>query len=339
MPSGSTRYPGLRRLAIGALIVLLIQVVGLVVCGALLMAGGDVVEGLALVCGTLLLGAVGVLLFSHALVTHRLAGTTHRVYGAALESLDELRRQTGHAKTVAENSTLSDWAKRVVYREKDHEFVRDMIAAAIVRQDWALAEHLIEDMDTQLGYAEEAARQRAELTRVRQSPQADQVEAALRRIDELCTALKWRQARQETARLQTLFADDERIRGLPRTLELRRQQRKRQLLQDYDKAVHVQDMERAHNILIELDEYLTPNEVAALKDSARGVFKARLLQMGVRFSLAVNDRKYPEAIAVGETLMREFPNSRYAHEIADMMPALRQRSLQESRHDGQPTAS
>ncbi|GAG49454.1 unnamed protein product, partial [marine sediment metagenome] len=51
---------------------------------------------------------------------------------------------------------------------------------------------------------------------------------------------------------------------------------------------------------------------------------------------AVTDKQYRSAIEVGEELVREFPNSRYAREIVSMMPALRQHLLKEAGHDGPP---
>ena len=135
-------------------------------------------------------------------------------------------------------------------------------------------------------------------------------------------------------REQGVSESDQRIVGLPRELDLRRQQYKRTLLKEYDEAVRTQNVDVAHRLLFRLDHYLAPNEAAALKESARGVFKAKLLQMGVEFSLAVTDKHFRRAIDVGERLIREFPNSRYAQEIHSTMPVLRQRAVQEAHAHG-----
>jgi hypothetical protein len=56
------------------------------------------------------------------------------------------------------------------------------------------------------------------------------------------------------------------------------------------------------------------------------VFKEKLANLGKQFSTAVQDHRWIEAIRVGETVMREFPNSRIAQEVRENMDSLRQRA-------------
>ena len=46
------------------------------------------------------------------------------------------------------------------------------------------------------------------------------------------------------------------------------------------------DVDRSVALLKELDQYLTPSEAEAYKESARDVFRKRLQQMGVQFAPA-----------------------------------------------------
>jgi len=335
MPTTSVRFRAVRRVATTALY--LDIVAALIACGyGVYKAGtGDSPLGLAFVVGGATALLTGVLLYCHVLLTHKFVSNSYRLHDALLDTVELLRRQSEYNHTVAENSTLSDWAKRIVFREKDYEFLRDTIHGSIVRQDWEAADHLVHELDEEFGYREEADSFREEIVRARKATTEEKIIAALERFDHLCATQKWERARSESDRLQTLFPDDQRIANLPREVDLRRQQYKRHVLNTYGQAVRAHDVDRAHRLLFELDRYLAPNEAAALKDSARGVFKAKLLQMGVQFSLAVSDRKYRDAIEVGKQLVREFPNSRYAHEITTMMPALRQRIVQEDGDDGQ----
>ena len=282
--------------------------------------------GVALVAGGLLGLALGILLYGQMTLTHKFVNNSHRSYSILLDIGELLRRQGGYTHTIAENSSLSDWAKRVVYREKDYEYLRDTINSAIVRQDWKGAERFIKDLDEEFGMHEEATRLREEVEQARRATTEEKVDAALKRFDLLCQQQKWEQATSETARLSSLFPAEPRIEGLGRELELRRQQYKRKLLKDYDEAVRTQNVDVAHRLLVELDRYLGEDEVAVLKESARGVFKAKLFQLGVQFSLAVTDKKFDKAVHIGERIIREFPNSRYAQEIQGMMSALRERA-------------
>lgn len=284
----------------------------------------------ALVIGGVLVFSLAVLLYTHFSLTHKAASNSYRLHDALLDIADLLRRQGEYMRMISENSSLSDWAKRVVYREKDYEYLHDTIQGALARQDWMAVERLIQELDEQFGLHEEAVRLGEELAQARKSTAEERVAAALRRFEQLCQAQKWEQAQRESQRLQGLFPGEPRLAGLAREAELRRQQYKRDLLKRYDDAVRTQNVDEAHRLLFELDHYLAPNEAGALKESARGVFKAKLQQMGVQFSLAVTDKHFRRAIAVGERLIREFPNSRYAQEINGMMPALRQRAVQET---------
>ncbi|MBW7905820.1 MAG: hypothetical protein LC135_00050 [Phycisphaerae bacterium] len=269
---------------------------------------------------------LGLLLLSQVLLQHRAANLAFRNYDLLLDLLDLARRRTEHSRTVAENSALSDWAKKIVFREKDHDFLSDAIQGLIVRQEWDAVEQFIRTLESEFGQREEAAQLRAQVAQARQATVEERVTAALARFETLCGAQKWEQAEREVVRLRAIFPGDERISRLTQQVGQRRRLFKNFLLREYDQAIRVHDVDGAHRLLFELDRYLTPSEAAALKESARGVFKAKLLQEGVQFSLAVSDRQFDKALEVGERICREFPNSRYAREIQAMMPHLRRRA-------------
>jgi hypothetical protein len=334
MPATPPRFTTLRRAANVTIFLCVLGALGAGVGGAYVWAQGERAYGAALAGAGLATLLLGLLLYCQVILLHKFVSNSYRAYDALLDTADEMRRQTGYLHSVADNSALSDWAKKIVYHEKDYEFLRDTIQGAIVRQDWEATTEFIRQLDEDLGRREEAERLRAEVARARQATIEEQVNAAVERFETLCVAQKWDQARNETASLRLLFPGDERIAALPRELEVRRKQYKRHLLEEYDRAVHAHEVDRAHTLLLELDFYLAPNEAAALKESARGVFKAKLLQMGVQFSLAISDRHFPDAIAVGERLIHEFPNSRYALEITQMLPVLQQRAAQEATQHG-----
>jgi hypothetical protein len=323
------RFGRIRTVATFALLLSLAGSAAILAYAAYAAGRGDPGLAVGLTIGAVVAITIGVIGYCQLLLLIKFVSNQFRTYDALLDTTELLRRQAELARTVAENSSLSDWAKRTIYREKDFEFLRDTIHSALVRQDWEAAEHLIKDIEQEFGYREEARRMREELERARQATFEEKVAAALGRFEMLCASQKWQQAARESERLKSLFPDDPRINELSREIELRRQAHKRHLLQEYDRAVQAQEVDRAHRLLLELDAYLSPNEGAALKESARGVFKARLQQMGVQFSLAVTEREFRKAIEIGQRLTKEYPNSRYAHEIANMLPVLRQRAAQQ----------
>ena len=329
MSRALVRFRSMQRIAALMLTLAIVTAISLLGYGIYVFRLGEQSAGIALSAGGLLALALGVLLYCQFILIHKLEGNTNRLYDAILDSYETLRRQTDLIHTIAENASMSDWVKAVVHHEKDHEFLRDTIHGSIVRQDWQAAEHLIQSLDEQLGYHDEAGELRKEIVRARDATQEEKIERAIKRFDKLCEAKKWNQAARETARLQKLFPESDRIGNLADELELRRHEYKRNLLKDYDLAARNNDVEKAHKLLLELDLYLAPNEAAALKDSARGVFKAKLMQMGVQFNLAVADKQVSSAVDIGERIVREFPNSRYAQEISDMLPHLKKRLADE----------
>lgn len=319
------RFQTLLRIAFLIFLLGFISGLGGVCYGGLYMYWGDLLRGAGLLLIGVGLMVIVTLAYCQFILMHKFESNIHRQYEAVLDAAETARQQKEFLRTIADNASLSEWAKKIVYREKDHEFLRDSILGAIIRQDWEAAEHLIQSLDVELGYAQEAGQLREEVQRARRATLEEKVEAALKRFEQLCAARKWDQARRETARLMKLFPGVDRISGLESEIELRRQEFKRHLLKEYDASVRRNEVERATQLLVELDRYLTPNEGAALRESARGVLKAKLLQMGVQFSLAVSDKQFASAIDVGQRIMREFPNSRYAHEISEMLPALQRR--------------
>ena len=74
--------------------------------------------------------------------------------------------------------------------------------------------------------------------------------------------------------------------------------------------------------------YLTPAEAESYQQTARGVFKEKLNLLRTQFSVAVQDRKWSEAIVLGETIMRDYPNTQMAKEVRDMIDTLKLRGME-----------
>jgi len=244
-----------------------------------------------------------------------------------LERLETLATdQAETSRKLCDLASMSEKAKSLLYREKEIETFRETINHELMRQDFAAAEAMIEEIDKNIGYAEEAQRLRDLVAKSREATIEERLEAAIKRIEKLIASYDWARALRETKRLTTLFSDDQRVARLPQTIHAARNKRKRDLLQGYGDAARKNDVERSIELLKELDTYLTPQEGAALADSARGVFKARLSNLGVQFAIHAADEQWEKAVAAGEQIIREFPNSRMANEVREKMAALRARA-------------
>ena len=247
--------------------------------------------------------------------------------GARLVRIETLlESQTESTRKLAELAALSDRAKSLIFREREIEAIRETLHEDLIRQDYKTAETLIDAIETKLGYADEAARLRTEVEASRKATLEEKIDAAVGRIQGILDRHDWARALRESRRLIRLFPDNPKISSLPERIGVARTQRKRGLLQAYGEAVRKNDVDQSIQLLKELDLYLTPQEAAALQESARGVFRARLRQLGVQFAIRVTDEHWSQAIAAGDDIIREYPNSRMAQEVREKMEMLRARA-------------
>lgn len=249
---------------------------------------------------------------------------------ALLASVEEVRQQLRIANEyltrIGENVLVSDDTKRVAYREKDREALRYAIREDIVKQDWEAARQLVDEMEQRFGYRSEATRFRKEIDHFRKASIDEQLTAAMQHFHSLLERHAWGKASAEVQRLTVEFAEEPRIQDMSGRLETAKVTHKRLLLNTYDQAVKRSDIDGSIAILRELDQYLSTNEAAALHESARDVFKRRLHNLGIRFSVLVTERQWAEALCAGEHIMDEYPNSRMAKEVAEKLDILRMRA-------------
>jgi len=146
----------------------------------------------------------------------------------------------------------------------------------------------------------------------------------LTHIDKLIDNCQWVRASTQIEELIKAYSDSERAKAMRQELLDKKRERKRILLAAWDDAVQRQETDRSLEILKELDLYLTPNEALALQEAARDVFRTKLHNLGVQFSIAVTEKRWTNALDVGQQIVEDFPNSKMADEIRDKLDVLRQ---------------
>jgi tetratricopeptide (TPR) repeat protein len=306
---------------------------GVIACIALIVnavLGGwawarDAVWVVALPVALLLAGcaAVG---YGLVLVLTRIYRVAERTHGRLdrLESVVE--DQHALTRELVELARMSEQAKSLLYRDRELEAFRETIHTDIIRQDYASAEILIDALEQRYGRPDEAAELREQIEESRNASLSEKIDAAISRVNDLIVRRNWSQALREAERIAKLFPDNTKVAALPDRIENARSTHKRELLQKYGEAVRKNDIDRSIDLLRELDGYLTPQEAAALEESARGVFKAKLHNLGVQFAIFVTEGQWNKAIETGEEIVQEFPNSRMAREVSEKMDQLRARA-------------
>ena len=232
------------------------------------------------------------------------------------------------AKRQAEYGMLSDRAKSLIYREHELEALRETVHHDLMQQDYAGAVALIEAVEKDLGYAEEASQLRQQVENARRSTLDEKIDVAVRRVQEAIDRLDWSRALREAQRAGRVFPSDIKVATLADRVNTARSQYKSELLKRYGEAVKKNDVDGGIELLRQLDPYLTPQEAAALQESARGVFRAKLHNLGVQFSISITEQRWTDAIATGEQIVGEYPNSRMAHEVREKLDVLRLRAEQ-----------
>jgi hypothetical protein len=227
---------------------------------------------------------------------------------------------------MTENQLISDRTKSVAFRDKDRDAVRRAVQEEIARQDWEAALALVNEIDNSFGYKHEAENFRKEINDKRQSVAQRQISEQMAAIDRYTNAEAWGQALAEAQRVMPLFPNDEQVQRLPQEIENRRQARKKKLMDSWQEAVKNHDVDGSIEILKHLDLYLTPAEAEGLQESARGVLKEKINLLRSKFSEAVQEHRWAEAVRLGDTIISEFPNTRMAQEVRDTMEMLRQRA-------------
>jgi hypothetical protein len=226
---------------------------------------------------------------------------------------------------MSEQQLLSDRAKAIAFREKDHDALHRAVVEEIGHQNWEMAYLLANDIETQFGFKQEADEFRQEITAKRTDLHRRQLAELLAPIDRHIKGEAWGAALQEAHQLMERFPEDSQCQRLPDEIEARRQQRKQQLRQSWQDAIDRHDVDGSIEILKRLDVYLTPAEAESMQEIARNVFKEKREALRIRFSQAVKEQRIVDAVRLGEEIMNDFPNTRMAQEVREMMDALKQR--------------
>jgi tetratricopeptide (TPR) repeat protein len=306
------------------------MVVAAVVGGAFLFAGiqawarGE--GGLAWVGAGLAVAGAGAVLGALLIIGLKIEATAYRFYNAMLDFNEQLHMFERSIQTISENSQISDTAKSIANRTKERDTLRRAIREDILLSDWEAAYTLISDMEERFGYVEEAQVLRREVDQSRQMSIEEKIVKALAHLNQLMDQHEWERASLEANRLIRLFPHHPEVQYLPELMKTRRQDHKRSLLQKWNELVARHDVEASITVLRELDPYLTPSEAKALSETVRGVFKEKLARLGVKFSLAVTESRWKDALEIGLEIREEFPNSRMAEEVSTHVDALRQRA-------------
>ena len=260
----------------------------------------------------------------------------HNLHANSASVVEDLRQlKSGQTQNeamltqISENLLLSDAVKSVAFRENDRAVLIEAIQQDISKELWQSANVLIDELDDRFGCREEAQHLRQETQSRRNATIQDKIEAAIKQINSLWMIHNYEEAEVEIERLLQLFPDNEKVLALRGQTEKHRVEHKKVLLDRWEKAVHNNDIDQGVDILKLLDKYLSPSEASQMAESARDVFRAKLHNMGVQFSLFVTGKKWNKALKIGRQIIDEYPNSRMAQEVREKLEVLEERAQEQ----------
>jgi hypothetical protein len=231
-------------------------------------------------------------------------------------------------ESIRDSASLSDAAKQVTFRAKDLEALRRAIREDVEKGDFEAATMLVGEMERRFGYVQEADRLREEISQKGRADIDQRVNDTVEHVEVLLGRFEWDDATRESDRILRLFPSHPQARRLPARIQQARDDHKRELLKMWKDAIGKDDVDRSVELLRQLDQYLSPSEAEAYKESARDVFRKRLQQRGVQFALHVHDRNWTEALRIGRQIADEFPNTRMAAEVRERLPILTEKAQQ-----------
>jgi len=236
----------------------------------------------------------------------------------ALEKISSGLAQINHSTRVSET------AKAIAFRDADRLSLRQAVFEKLQMQDFAAADDIINEIAQRPEYGELAQQLREQAEKYRTATDQERMNQMLAHIDKLLDECQWVRASAQIEEMIRAYPQSERTKAMRQKLLDMKEGRRRILLAAWDDAVQRQETDRSLEILKELDLYLTPNEGLALQEAARDVFRTKLHNLGVEFSISVTERRWNNALDVGQQIIESFPNSKMADEIRGKLDVLRQ---------------
>jgi hypothetical protein len=244
--------------------------------------------------------------------------------GVKTDNLAELLVRNNNLLTqITQAVHLSDAAKEIVFQQAEQMQLGEAALNKLHQHDFDAAEAMINAMDQAPRYRALGSRLRKMSEKYRAATEEGRVQQIIAHVEQLMDQAFWAQAALQIENLIKMFPYSDKAGSMLSRLRERKDMRKGELLCDWDKAVLSKDTDRSLEILKELDQYLTPSEALALQESASTVFRTKLHNLGVQFTMAVTERKWMDAFETGRRIVQDFPNSRMAVEIRARLDILR----------------
>jgi DNA-binding XRE family transcriptional regulator len=283
---------------------------------------------LVLAIGGVVAGSMGTGLWASPVLSGSIVAVAVVCVGALLRSTAS--QGSSGQQTLIEAIQLSDSAKRVLFREHEVDLLRRTIETDIEAGEYNAALVLCEQLATVFGAVEEGEQLRSRIQTILHQRHESTIRGEVEKFDDLLSKQEWVAGYQEAARLRRLYPDSPLLHDLEQRIADARAAYRHDLEDRFLSAAQREEVEEAMVLLKELDRYLTPDEARRFRDTAKAVVDSYRDTLGTRFSMAVNDHRWTEAIEFGDAIIRQFPNTKMAQEVRGLQPTINQRAAEEA---------
>jgi hypothetical protein len=225
---------------------------------------------------------------------------------------------------ISQSTRLSESAKAIAFRDTERASLQEAVYQKLNQNDFDAAYELIDEISQRHEYGDLADQLRTQANQQHGAMRNHSINQFIDQIDALLDDYQWSKASVQIESLIKAYPDSNRARDMRQKLFTNKEAHKKELMATWDEAVKSQKTDESLEILKELDVYLTPNEALALQEAAKDVYRNKLHNLGVQFSMAVSDRKWGDALEVGERIITDFPNSKMSEEIRGKLAVLKQ---------------
>ncbi len=240
------------------------------------------------------------------------------------EVTDALNKIRTGLLQIDQSTRISETAKAIAFREADRQSLRQAVFEKLQQQDFDAAQNIIDEIAKRPEYEDLAEELNDQMEKYRVATVQERINQSIAHIEELLENYKWVQASVQIEGLIGAYPDSKEAKAMRQRLLDRKQERKKELLNEWDNAVQRKDTDLSLELLKELDLYLTPNEGSALREAASDAFRSKLHNLGMQFTTAVIEKRWDEALDIGQRIINDFPNSKMAEEIRAKLNVLRQ---------------
>lgn len=225
-------------------------------------------------------------------------------------------------RVISEQAALSDDARRVLNRATEREMLRRAIEQDIHEQEWEAAIVLCDELANRFGYRADAEEFRARIEQARYGELDSAAREGIALVDGMLLQRRWADAAREGARLARLYPQVERMATLPDRVERARADYKAEARQRFIDCAAADRSEEAMSLLKELDGLLTAPEAEPLRETARTVIAKARESMAANFKAAIEDEDWADAATIGRRIVAEFPNTKMAQEVREMLDGI-----------------